>query len=338
MILKTLELFAGAGGMALGFEKAGFYVIALNEIDKDACNTLRLNRPYCKIIDKDIKYVDFKPYKGLIDVITGGLPCQPFSYAGKKLGFKDIRGTLFYEFARALKEVSPKIAVIENVKGLLKHDEGKTLDTMVDVLSEIGYNIIKPIQVLKAVEHSVPQKRERIFIIAVRSDLELDFTYPLPHEDIYTVKDALKSGKLYSCDVPLSDGQSYSENKKKVLSLIPQGGYWRDLPIEIQKEYMKGSYFSGGGKTGIARRLSWDEPSLTLTCSPSQKQTDRCHPDETRPLTVREYARIQTFPDEWKFAGPVASQYKQIGNSVPVNLAHAVAEQVMKSLIKNESR
>lgn len=106
------------------------------------------------------------------------------------------------------------------------------------------------------------------------------------------------------------------------MKLVPEGGYWRDLPEAVQKEYMKASYFMGGGKTGMARRLSWDEPSLTLTCGPAQKQTERCHPEETRPLNVREYARIQTFPDTWQFTGSVGAQYKQIGNAVPVNLGY----------------
>ncbi len=113
---------------------------------------------------------------------------------------------------------------------------------------------------------------------------------------------------------------------------VPEGGYWRDLPDQLQREYMKASYYSGGGKTGMARRLSWDEPSLTLTCAPAQKQTERCHPSETRPLTIREYARIQTFPDTWEFYGSVSSQYKQIGNAVPVNLGHAVAKSLANLL------
>jgi DNA (cytosine-5)-methyltransferase 1 len=108
------------------------------------------------------------------------------------------------------------------------------------------------------------------------------------------------------------------------MSLVPPGGYWRDLPIEVQKEYMMKSFYLGGGKTGMARRLSWNEPSLTLTCNPAQKQTERCHPEETRPLSVSEYARIQSFPDDWVFEGSVSSQYRQIGNAVPVNLAFHV--------------
>ena len=133
-------------------------------------------------------------------------------------------------------------------------------------------------------------------------------------------------------DVPKSLGQKYPDKKNKILKLIPPGGYWRDLPDNLQREYMGKSYFQGGGKTGMARRLSWHEPSLTLTCSPAQKQTERCHPEETRPLTVREYARIQTFPDEWSFAGSVTDQYKQIGNAVPVNLGFHIGSAVKSML------
>lgn len=130
---------------------------------------------------------------------------------------------------------------------------------------------------------------------------------------------------------------TYPISKKAILELVPMGGDWRDLPLELQKEYMGASFYLGGGKTGMARRLSLDEPSLTLTCSPAQKQTERCHPLETRPLSIREYARIQTFPDDWVFAGSVASQYKQIGNAVPVNLAWAVGRSLVRLLNDMES-
>jgi DNA (cytosine-5)-methyltransferase 1 len=122
------------------------------------------------------------------------------------------------------------------------------------------------------------------------------------------------------------------KRKAFILSKVPQGGYWRDLSDELQREYMKKSYFLGGGKTGVARRLSMEEPSLTLTCSPAQKQTERCHPIEDRPLTVSEYARIQTFPDEWTFEGSLCVKYRQIGNAVPVNLASAVGRSLISLL------
>ncbi len=118
---------------------------------------------------------------------------------------------------------------------------------------------------------------------------------------------------------------------------MPQGGCWVNLPDDLQREYMQKSYFLGGGKTGMARRLSWDNPSLTLTCAPAQKQTERCHPEETRPLTVREYARIQTFPDDWVFMGSMGNQYKQIGNAVPVNLAYAVGRRLVALLNQIEA-
>lgn len=148
-----------------------------------------------------------------------------------------------------------------------------------------------------------------------------------PKEKNYTVslREALK-------DCPPSDGQKYPEKKFEIMKKIPEGGYWKDLSIEDQKSYMGASFYLSGGKTGMARRLSWDEPSLTLTCAPAQKQTERCHPSETRPLNVREYARIQTFPDNWKFSGSIASQYKQIGNAVPVNLGYHVGRCVVAML------
>lgn len=328
---SVLELFAGAGGLAIGMEKAGLKCVALNEIDKWACQTLRKNRPNWNVLEGDIKDFGFKKYYNKIDVVTGGFPCQAFSYAGKKLGLDDARGTLFYEFARVVKEVNPPICVGENVRGLLSHEKGKTLEGMISILDEIGYNVV-PVQVLKAIHYRVPQKRERLILVGIRKDINTKYEYPKPHKRIYNLSDALKKGDLYDCKVPKSEGSQYPKHKKEVLNLIPPKGYWRDLPIEIQKEYMGKSFYLGGGKTGMARRIGWDEPSLTLTCSPAQKQTERCHPDETRPFTVREYARIQTFPDEWKFSGSVSQQYKQIGNAVPCNLGQEIGYSIIKFL------
>jgi len=175
-------------------------------------------------------------------------------------------------------------------------------------------------------------------LIGIRKDLEIEFEFPKPNKKIYVLRDALKKGDLFDADVPSSPGTTYPTRKKEILDLVPPGGYWRDLPLEIQKEFMQKSFYLGGGKTGMARRISWDEPSLTLTCSPAQKQTERCHPDETRPFTVREYARIQTFPDDWAFAGPVTSQYKQIGNAVPVNLAKEIGFSLVNFLNQVEEK
>lgn len=330
---KSIELFAGAGGLALGLEMAGFEAVLLNEWDKHACNTLRHNRPNWNVLESDVCDIDFTKYRGTIDLLSGGFPCQAFSYAGKGKGFDDVRGTMFFQFARAIDEVQPKMILGENVRGLLNHDQGRTIATIKKTLQELGYTIIEP-KILHAVKYQVPQKRERVLIVGIKNDLakNIQFHFPVPYHREMTMTDALKAGELYKNDVPKSVGQEYTEKKKNILDLVPPGGCWRDLPDEVAREYMKGSYHLGGGKTGMARRLSWNEPSLTLTCSPAQTQTERCHPDETRPLTVREYARIQTFPDDWEFQGTISNQYKQIGNAVPVNLAYAVGRSLIRAL------
>ncbi len=329
----SIELFAGCGGLALGLEKAGFDHVLLNEINKDACRTLKKNRPDWNVLHQDVTELSFLKLKNKVDLITGGFPCQSFSYAGNKLGFEDTRGTMFFEFARAIKEVNPKVFLAENVRGLLNHDKGKTLIVMKEIIASLGYTLVEP-KVLKAIYYQVPQKRERLILIGIRNDFadKVTFSYPSPYTKIMTLRDALKAGELYQVDVPSSVGQKYPQRKKEILSQVPPGGYWRDLPQELQIEFMQKSYYLGGGKTGMARRLSWEEPSLTLTCAPAQKQTERCHPEETRPLTVKEYARIQTFPDEWVFEGSQSSVYKQIGNAVPVNLAYAVGRSIVKLL------
>lgn len=320
-----IELFAGAGGLALGLEQAGFDGLAYVEINGDACETLRRNRPRWNVIDGDVHGIDFRQYDGRVDLVSGGFPCQAFSMAGKRLGFGDIRGTLFAEVIRCANETHPKMLLMENVKGLLSHDGGRTFETIRHEVEQAGYSL--QWKVLNASYHGVGQARERIVMIGIRDDLseKISFEYPEPDGRQTTLRDALDG-------VPDSPGASYSEKKAKVLDLVPPGGCWVDLPQDIAREYMKSSYDSPGGKRGMARRLSWDRPCLTLTTSPSQKQTERCHPDDTRPLTVREYARVQSFPDDWEFAGGIGSQYRQIGNAVPVEMARRIGVQIIKAL------
>ena len=327
----SVELFAGGGGLALGLSLAGFSHVLLNEFDKSACNTLRMNHPEWDIIEGDVRNVDFTPLRDKVDFLSGGFPCQAFSYAGKQGGFDDTRGTLFFELARAVNEIRPKVFMGENVKGLTSHDHGRTFSTIKNTIAELGYTLVEP-RVLKAIMYQVPQKRERLILIAIRNDLaeKVSYHWPSPYTRVLALRDALYKSIIYDTDVPQSEGVKYPLKKQKVLEMVPQGGDWRNLPENVAKEYMGGSWFLGGGKTGMARRLSLDEPSLTLTCSPCQKQTERCHPLETRPLTVREYARIQTFPDSWLFAGTMSDKYKQIGNAVPVNLAWAVGRSLIR--------
>ena len=328
----TIELFAGAGGLALGLEKAGFETIGLIEFDKDAANTLKKNRPEWNVINDDIANISsldlesfFNIEKGELDLLSGGAPCQAFSYAGKRLGLDDARGTLFYHYALFLQKLQPKTFLFEIVRGLISHDSGRTYQTILDIFKAEGYTV--KTEIMNAWDYGVAQKRERLIMIGIRNDLvdEIQIDSPTPHEYKPVLRDILN-------DVPQSVGTQYSEHKRKIFELVPPGGYWRDIPVDIAKDYMKSCWFMEGGRTGILRRLSLDEPSLTVLTSPSQKQTDRCHPLEARPFTVRENARVQCFPDDWEFSGSVGQQYKQVGNAVPVNLAYEVARKIHEGL------
>lgn len=331
----SVELFAGAGGLALGLEKAGFQAKGLVEIDKHAAATLRENRPEWNVIEDDVVKVaeagirQYLHTEEKIDFVSGGYPCQAFSYAGKKMGLDDVRGTMFFYFAKIINELQPKVFLAENVRGLMTHDQGRTLQTMVEIYENMGYHVEH--HLVRAVDYGVAQKRERVIIVGIRNDFSVRYRLPKKYDRQLVLRDVLKN-------VPVSEGEKYSPKKAAVLDLVPAGGYWRDLPEEIAKDYMGKSYYSGGGRTGMARRISWDEACLTLTCSPAQKQTERCHPDETRPFTVREYARIQSFPDTWAFTGSTGQKYKQIGNAVPVELAKAVGLSIVDVLNKIEKK
>lgn len=327
---NVFETFAGAGGLALGLESAGLSTYGAVEIDKNAAETLRINRPKWKVIENDIEFIADNLDEFIdeeIDILSGGYPCQTFSYAGKRNGFADTRGTLFYPYSKILSKLKPKAFIAENVRGLVNHDDGKTLEVMLKVFIKEGYEVYW--NILNSWNYDVAQKRERIVIIGIREDLVKEQKYPFrfPLAQVYkpVLKDVLK-------DVPKSKVTAYSDKKREVMKLVPPGGCWVDLPEQIAKDYMGKSWYSGGGKRGMARRISWDEPCLTLTTSPSQKQTERCHPDETRPFSIREYARIQSFPDEWEFSGGVGAQYRQIGNAVPVNLAKYIGKSLVHYL------
>lgn len=331
---RVIELFAGGGGLALGIEQAGFNTIGLVEFDKSASETLKKNRPEWNVIHEDISNISplnleiyFKIQKGELDLLSGGAPCQAFSYAGKRLGLEDTRGTLFYHYAIFLQKLQPKMFLFENVRGLLTHDKGRTHETILRVFENEGYTIQE--QVLNAWDYGVAQKRERLIMIGIRNDIAQKVTFEFPKK--YTYKPVLRDILL---DCPPSDGAKYSAYKKEIFELVPPGGYWRDIPEDIAKEYMKSTWYMEGGRTGILRRMSLDEPALTVLTSPSQKQTERCHPLEPRPFNIRESARCQSFPDEWEFVGAIGQQYKQIGNAVPVNLAFEIAKSVKRTLTK----
>lgn len=330
----SIELFAGAGGLALGLEQAGFNHIGLVEFNRYAVDTLRTNRPNWNVICEDIALTakrdlekTFSIQKGELDLLSGGAPCQSFSYAGKRLGLEDIRGTMFYHYATFLNKLQPKFFLFENVKGLLSHDGGKTYKTILDIFEDEGYTTYH--KVLNAWDYGVPQKRERLITIGIRKDLTDTHFFFFP--EVYTYRPTVRDVKL-DANPPESECARYSPAKAKIFSLVPPGGYWRDIDPEIAKAYMKTCWYMGGGRTGILRRISLDEPSLAVLTNPGMKQTDRCHPLEVRPFSYRENARFQTFPDDWTFCGKLSERYKQVGNAVPVNLAKEIGLCIIKAL------
>ena len=319
--MRFIEVCAGAGGLSHGLSLAGHRAVLLNDNCKTCCETLRRNHHGCDVLCEDMMKLDLTEYRGRIDLLCGGIPCQSWSTAGKLLGLEDARGKLMYKFKELLHQCEPKCFMIENVKGMLHHDKGASFEKIKDLLACDGKYTIHH-KILNANDYGVAQKRERLFIVGVSKECPFEFPSPLTHKP--TLGEALEG-------VPDSPGQAYSVEKKKILDMVPEGGCWIDLPEQVQRDYMGKSFFSGGGKRGYAKRLSMKQPSVTLTCSPAQKQTERCHPKETRPLTTREYARVQSFPDEYEFAGSVNAIYKQIGNAVPVMLAYHVGKS-LKSL------
>ena len=220
----SIELFAGAGGLALGVEKAGFNTIGLIEFDKDASDTLKKNRPNWNVICDDIANISpldllkyFKLQIGELDLLSGGAPCQAFSYAGKRLGLEDARGTLFYHYAVFLQKLQPKTFLFENVRGLLTHDKGRTYETIFNVFTECGYSIKK--QILNAWDYGNAQKRERLITLGIRNDLvgKISIDFPKPHEYKPVLRDVLQN-------VPESLGAQYSDYKRDIFKLVPPGG------------------------------------------------------------------------------------------------------------------
>lgn len=239
-MIRSVELFAGAGGLALGLEYAGIEVEMLVEIDRDCASTLKKNRPGWNAVHADVASVDIP----CADILTGGFPCQPFSNAGKRLGFEDDRGNAFHLFMEAIRQSQPRVFLMENVRGLVSHDRGETLKYIIYNLENLGYEV--QWSILNAVNYGVPQKRERLFIVGTHPGLK--FSFPQPRNEVLTMRDALAG-------VPMSQGITYSDRKKAVMSLVPPGGCWRDLPVEVQKEYMLSCWYMG------AERLGWQEGS-----------------------------------------------------------------------------
>ena len=347
----VISLFSGAMGLDIGMGNAGLNVVVGQDFDNACVETMKANGH--NVLSGDIR--DIQPQE-LLDIaglnvgepfmICGGPPCQPFSTAGKRLGINDPRGSLFMDFIRMIDYIRPRFFVMENVKGImsapLKHvptaerddnDPDQRLGTVLDVIlaefDKLGYKTVYGL--LDAVNYGVPQFRERFVLIGSRDHEDIFLPVPThfqahqnPAYRWKTVGDAIRDLEGVS-----SECATLSPERKKYLHMVPEGGNWRDLPEELIPAAMGGAYASGGGKVGFYRRLSYTQPSPTITTSPAQKATMLCHPKFDRPLSVKEYARIQQFPDDWVFVGTTAAKYRQIGNAVPVGLGTAIGLAVL---------
>ena len=341
--MRAISLFSGAMGLDIGLMEAGIKIEIGQDFDDFCVQTMHANGH--KGLLGDIRNItpeelleEANMKVGEPFLICGGPPCQTFSTAGKRMGINDPRGSLFLDFVRMIDAIRPRFFVMENVKGLmsafLKDENGKNTDTKVlDIIlnefKKLNYKTVYG--VLDAVNYGVPQFRERFVLIGSRDNEDIFLPVPT-HFHVHqnsnyrwktlgdTIRDLEDAGG--ECDV-------FSDIRLQYLKMVPEGGNWKDLPEDIIQEAMGGAYKSGGGKVGFYRRLSYAQPSPTVVTSPVQKATMMCHPTKDRPLSVAEYARIQQFPDDWKFIGTTTSKYKQIGNAVPVGLAKAIGEMLV---------
>ena len=358
----ALSFFSGAMGLDLGIEKAGFDIRLACEADKYCRQTIMLNRPDVALLGDINQYTadDILSAAKIskdteIDLIVGGPPCQAFSTAGKRKAFQDDRGNVFIKYIDLALELNPKYFIIENVRGLLscpldhrphsergegypdmKEDElkGGALNYILTRLKHSGYSY--SFNLYNSANFGTPQSRERVIIICSRDGQKPPYLLPTHSEtgefDLpiwQPIKDKLKGIKHHN-------HLNFPEKRLKYYRMLEPGQNWKGLPEELQKEAMGKSFYSGGGKTGFLRRLSWDKPAPTLVTHPAMPATDLAHPEEDRPLSIQEYKRIQEFPDDWELAGPLLQQYKQVGNAVPISLGKAVGNLIIKLLKKED--
>lgn len=361
--INVIDLFAGAGGLSYGFyHNQAYKILAANEIESDMCSTYKTNHKdvpvYCsdiKDFSMDLLNNDLGINKDDVDVIIGGPPCQAYSTVGKRL-LDDPRGKLFQEYYRIVKEADPKVFLFENVKGLLSMDKGNLLKTIISLFEGIGYKV--KYKVLNAVDYGVPQYRERVIIVGFKTKKEYAFPEST-HCNIdenkpnyLTLSDALSDlprfengGEATSyVQEPTNDFQrrirnnadSLSEhfspknndNLVRLMKALPDGGTPQDLPETLRpKSGFKNTY----------ARLWWNQPSTTITRNFGTPSSSRCiHPKDPRPLSTREAARLQTFPDDYVFCGAKGSKNLQIGNAVPVELSKVLAKSIFDFLEMEE--
>jgi len=333
--------------------------------NKFAAETIRKNCPHIPVIERKIEEVTTEEIletaglrPGEPFIVSGGPSCQAYSTVGQRGSLSDPRGMMFKEFLRVVRETDSRFFVMENVKGILsaaiRHrplkergpgypplepDEelGSGFIEILKELHTIGYYTI--FDLLNTANYGVPQVRERVLFIGSRDGEPIFIPEPTHGKEVtndkprwVTLKEALEG-----LNDPNPLYRNFNESKRQFLKMIPEGGNWRNLPPELQAQAIGGAYKSWGGRSGFLRRLSWSRPTPALTTNPDGKATMMCHPTELRPLSVREYARLQQFPDSWEFFGSLSQQYIQIGNAVPVGLGNEVGLAIQKIIQSEQS-
>lgn len=339
---KVLDLFCGAGGLSLGFKLAGFKIVGGVEWDKAAMETHKKNFKSKFEICGDIKNItdDYILSKIKdVDVIVGGPPCQGFSSANRhEKEEDDPRNKLFFEYLRFVKLLMPKAFIIENVRQILTKDNGYAKDRILEITKEIGYNV--NVDVLVASDYGVPQDRKRAVFVGIRNDIEKKFEFENLHkvENQVSVYDAI--GDICYPDREINnDFLRYARNNNGVLlnhvpkfpnervqeriGYVPQGGNWRDVPQDLWDTQRDNRHSSA------YKRLDFNKPSITIDTG----HMNYFHPILNRIPTVRESARLQSFPDNFEFYGNQSEQYRQVGNAVPPLMAKAIATEV-KNVLK----
>jgi DNA (cytosine-5)-methyltransferase 1 len=353
MKYKVISLFTGAMGLDIGLERTGlFETIACVEVEPRFCETIRLNRDAGRvgtanmlIINEDVRTLNPKELlrqlgieAGDFDLLTGGPPCQAFSVFGKRRGLKDSRGQLIFEFIRFVREMRPRAFLMENVRGLMSMpvDDSKKKGALFQLfqkeLNKAGYRT--DTFLVNSVNYGAPQIRERVLVIGNRSNVFADFPKPT-HSN--RPPDKLKpfstlGDAIHGKPDPDPATMDFSPRKKRYLAMIPPGGNWRSMSVDIQKESMGKSYYLTGGRSAYWRKLTYDYPCPTVVTMPNHAGTCMCHPEGLRPLTVGECSLVQGFPEDWKFAGSPSEKYVQVGNAVPIVLGEVSGKAVANLL------
>lgn len=349
--IVALSFFSGAMGLDIGMKNGGIDALLACEFNKACRMTIAKNKPEIGLIGditdftaEEILKMAKIPEGRKVDVIFGGPPCQAFSTAGNRKAFDDERGNVFLKYLSIISEIKPTYAVIENVRGLLSTPfkykdieepiKGGAMMIILDKLKEIGYTV--SFNLYNAAYFGAPQIRERVVIIGKLGGGKVSYLQPTHNEE---GTDGLKAWRTlrdaFDDNLPMNVEHhfiEFPEKRLKYYRILKEGQYWKDLPLDLQKEALGKSFYLGGGKTGFLRRLSYSRPSPTLVTNPTMPATDLAHPTEDRPLSVEEYKSIQEFPESWKVCGGILDQYKQIGNAVPVKLGEAIAKTIIDDM------